>query len=156
MRAHQNPPNPEARSTKTRKDENSGVILAKPLITARAARTQEMIKAGLLILMASLGAKMTATARVIKHKIPEKRLVLTPGIKAICGCKKASCMEVRAKNPQVIFSPRLIATAYPPEAWPLQAVFAGELPLQCQFDQKRGNLQKYQTIIKNYDKDCEK
>ena len=113
MREHQNPPKPEARSTKTRKDENSGVILHNPLITARAAKTQEMIKAGLLILMAFLGAKMIATARVTKHKIPENRLVLAPWTKAICGCKKASCMEVRAKKPQVIFSPRLITTAFP-------------------------------------------
>ena len=113
MRAHQNPPKPEARSTKTRKDENSGVLLHKPLITARAARTPEIIKAGLLILMASLGARLTATTRVTKHRIPENRLVLAPGTKAICGCKKANCMEVRAKNPQVIFSPRLIVTAFP-------------------------------------------
>jgi len=78
--AHQNPPSPEARTTKPLREEDRGVKLKTPLRVTRAARTTDMINSGDLRKGELFFTSIQADTPLTAQRSPEKTFALSPGI----------------------------------------------------------------------------
>jgi hypothetical protein len=78
--APQNPPSPEAKSTKPLAEEDPGVELRTPLRMTRVAKTKEIRSAGDFLPTASFLATRQVAPRDRTHNNPENRLARSPGI----------------------------------------------------------------------------
>src|SRR4030042_3144668 len=90
-RAHQNPPNPEARTAATRKEEERGGRLKSPLKNARIASTSDIRNSGDFIRMVPFFATSQAAIRESRHSRAENKWVLSPGTRISPGHWKDNC-----------------------------------------------------------------
>ena len=76
----QYPPKPEAKRMKTRIEEVRGVELKRPLRTPKTNRIRDIMNSGDFFLTEPTCPREQITSRVRKHKSPENKFALSPGI----------------------------------------------------------------------------
>ncbi len=106
IRAHQNPPSPDARITYPLAEEDPGVRLNMQLTTMRNVRISDINMSGDFQRIVFRGAASKVTSKVDAQRIPENTFALSSGMIPTNGNRKARCADVQRKATHASFHPQ--------------------------------------------------